>query len=155
VTPPREPFRLWVWHYVPPNRNHSGYHMTADRNGQAVLPRFFENLADSGIDQQVNLPLAPLAPDIVAVPANPRGEPRSFKQLRLIVRVAGGRGLMAFDRGAERYALELSTGQLKSLAEGILALAKGKDDYCIGDTEGQELWFWRCGLEPSSGPSRR
>ena len=152
VTSPHEPFRLWLWHYVPPGRNYAGYHLTADRSGQAILPRFLENLGTAKNDQQVTLTLAPLAQEIVAVPANPRGEPRSFNQLRIILRVASQRDLMTFSRSAERYTLELSSARLDSVAEGILALSHEKDDYCIGDVEGQELWFWRCGLE---SPRRR
>jgi hypothetical protein len=133
-----------LWRYRENRHNYPGYHLTADTAGCDFLLASLQRLVSASSALHIELPLAPLSPDILAVPNNRRGNAtvRAFTRLELVTEPHFEQRHMRFTEQHPKCVIDLSSAQAGCFADGVRDIANGKGDYCIGEVRDQELWFW-------------
>ena len=141
---PPEYGRVFLWRYRENRRNYPGYHLTADAAGCDFLLASLRRLAAAERARRIELPLAPVGPEILAVPNNRRGNStvKRFTRLELVTEPDFERAHLRFTEQHPKCVMNLSAAQAECVAGGVQDVAAGKGDYCIGEVRDQELWFW-------------
>lgn len=128
--------RIALWRYRENRRNYPGYHVSCDDAAADWLARRLAVLAPN---ERLVLSLVPPTKSVLAVAAN-WAEAVGFTQLTITCDPSAL--TLAFSETHPHCRLSISGADLAELVEGIKAIKRGEGDYCIGETDQQELWFW-------------
>lgn len=136
--------RIYLWRYRENRRNYPGYHLTADVTGCELLINALSRHENTKAERQSLIPLSPVTPGILAVPANRRGDPTvvSFGALLLSTQPGWAAERFELSESYPQCRLELSSAQAGCMLEGVRDIQRGKGDYCVGGEGDHVVWFW-------------
>ncbi|MBB5884906.1 hypothetical protein DYQ93_03355 [Xanthomonas sp. LMG 8992] len=132
--------RISLWRYLENERNYPGWHLNADSAGCQSLLTLLDALAADGVGSRTLLITAPSKAEL-GVPNNRRGLAAWVAPEKLRLTLSTTDDHWSFPVDAEPAALEIGSGWLAALREGIAGIAKGRGDYAIGKGN-HRLWFW-------------
>jgi hypothetical protein len=136
--------QIFLWRYLENARNYPGYNLTADKTGCECLLSTLSKLKQATKSIKVVVSLCQVTPMVLSVPNNKKGKAAciSFLSLELSTHPELKPKWMRFKEIDQKCSLELSSSQVGCIVDGIEDIQNGKGDYCIGEIDGQELWFW-------------
>jgi hypothetical protein len=122
-------------------RNYPGWHVTADAKACTSLLELIGLLQASPFSGRAIIPLtAPSALELSVPNASLRHTAAtSFRLDYSPTTPSPDHWKLTADEGQVR--LEVGSGTLAQLQQGVEDIARHKGDYCIGN-DGEELWFW-------------
>lgn len=152
VTRWRQRGRVYLWRYKENTRNYPGWHMTADHEACTSLVELIDAMQVARWPSNATVAVSPPTDDILLVPNNRGGAARWTAPTSLKLKYTRDQVDADFwSLGLQGGTLILAMGAtaLATLQKGILDIANGKGDYCIGadeahGTAGSDavLWFW-------------
>jgi hypothetical protein len=134
---------IYLWRYHENRRNYPGFHLTADAQGCALLIAALEVSSTTTIDRTNRFELSRATSSVLSVPNN-RGGTATFSSYSEWVIECGAKladGHQCFEITGSRCRLLVSPRRSAEILSGVMAIADGRGDYCIGDDD-HELWFW-------------
>lgn len=132
--------RISLWRYTENERNYSGWHINADRDGCESLLTLLD-LLPRDVAPYRTVAITPPTDDQLRVPNNRGAAWLAPSALR--VRMDADPTLWRFPAELAPGTLTIGSQWLEPLRLGVCDMAGGRGDYSIGDRKASlPLWFW-------------
>lgn len=133
---------VFLWKYRGwKSRNYSGWNFTADAPGCASVLQLLDACLSSPYAASASIKLTTPSDDVLAIP-NAKAPITAARVLKLAYAPKKWEAShWCLTSELVDVCLEVGVGSLEQFRDGVLDVAAGKGDYCIGDDQ-SELWFW-------------
>jgi hypothetical protein len=143
--------KIYLWQYIDNIKNYPGWNFAADEKACMSLINLIDLMKTATWPSSIILNISAPTPKILKVPNNKGGNARwktvgTFKLKYPKDQVDPDCWLFSLDSTKHQIQLTLGRSWLEALQQGIVDINKGKGDFSInptlGNNQDEPLWFW-------------
>jgi hypothetical protein len=131
---------LYLWRYVPDNKNYSGWHLTADKIGVGSLLRLIQALKSDGMEQRRTLYLSAPGESEYRIPGC-RSKPVPVSKLRVSFDLTGSSAPEILEQEGSIAIVFINPSNVDQYSKALIDLLNGNNDIQIGNHR-SGIWRW-------------